>query len=161
MQGKHRFCLCIQLLPCFIDRTKPDGRSRASVVIVIRVGFVVNYKCRTIALFAFLSLIHRLSCFTSSVLLTVGLDFFYFSIWPFVISHWLESRVKIKCKFNLILCWTFIPWSILWTNIFDLQISSILNLNSGLEIRFLIRDHSSITSACFWLFRPTHPATSA
>ena len=153
MQGKHRFCLCIQLLPCFIDRTKLDGRSRASVVIVIRVGFVVNYKCRTIALFAFLSLVHRLSCFTSSVLLANRLDFFTFQFWPFIISHWLESPVKIKREFNLILCWTFMPWSILWTNIFDLQNSSILNLRSGLEIRLLKVSKSQLHRAEFCLIR--------
>ena len=98
MQGKHRFCLCIQLLPCFIDRTKLDGRSRASVVIVIRVGFVVNYKCRTIALFAFLSLIHRLSCFTSSVLLAVGPDFllFNFGLLSFLIDWNLRSKSNVS-----------------------------------------------------------------
>ena len=99
MQGKHRFCLCIQLLPCFIDRTKLDGLSRANVVIVIRVGFVVNYKCRTIALFAFLSLSYTDSLvLLQQFYLQLGSIFllFNFGLLLFLIDWNLRSKSNVN-----------------------------------------------------------------
>ena len=79
--------------------------------------------------------------------------------------HHILERLKVTEENN---SWNKIAihmciktWKI--TIVFD---STLMSKSSILEQTLfwsciLIRDHLSITSACFWLFRPTHPSTSA